>query len=146
MEQTMTSPSEPKTLISYCCQCDAEPGQCNHHSHRYLEPIEYEKAADGWKVPNHERKRWEDNTHMQSAGKWPKASEQTGPPLLRDVSQKLEHSVFITEQIQALLQDAYLENPHQTAILVDEISYAQKAGRLNNAGGLLVKRLRELLS
>jgi len=47
---------------SYCCECDAASGECDHGGPRYLAPIRYEltgETPDGrpiWGVP--ERERW----------------------------------------------------------------------------------------
>jgi len=45
--------------LSHCVACDAHPGQCSHTGARYLHPIVYEPVAGGYRVPEHERARWD---------------------------------------------------------------------------------------
>lgn len=56
--------SEPPHFAnSYCCQCDALPGKCDHEGPRYLDLIGYERVEQGpaarpvWRVPKGERWR-----------------------------------------------------------------------------------------
>ena len=42
---------------------------------RYLEPISYERVPEGWRVPDHERERWDNPPRHQA----PRQQQQPEP-------------------------------------------------------------------
>ncbi len=126
--------------VSYCVVCDALPGECTHNTHRYLADITYEpQESGGWKVPEHERERWE------------------APPLRpepRPVNEEamtvqailamLEPVAYIDDRLELRIRDAYEQDPLRMTRLAVSVSEAAAAGSLRNAGGLLHSRVVEL--
>ena len=133
------------TLVSYCTVCDAPPGGCQHNAARYLDDIEYEKVerdgeAMAWRVPEHERDRWE---HPVMAT--PPAAPGTEPePLARLVAQ-LEQIVGLDVALEHRLADAYDVDALRVTRLCVSVCRSTAAGRLDSPTGLLWKRLGELL-
>ena len=125
--------------VSYCVVCDAPPGECSHTGPRYLPDMVYEPAATGWRVPERERERYE---HPVKATRLsPPTSEAQPLPVLVAA---LEREIGLDLALEHRLEDAYDRDALKVSRLVASVIRAVAAGRLENPGGLLWKRLGEV--
>jgi hypothetical protein len=71
--------------MSYCCECDARPGQCEHTGRRYLDPIVYEHVSGDtpktnvWRVPEHEQERFDNGPRLPAYALGPRVDPRAEP-------------------------------------------------------------------
>ena len=108
---------------------------------RYLEDIVYERVpGGGWKVPDHERDRW-DNPPVWKAAPAP---EQQAKPLERLVVE-LEAWVDLDALLERQLRNAYDVQPVRVTRAVASVISAAEARSLRNPAGVLMRRLRDIV-
>jgi len=123
--------------LSHCVVCDAHPGACSHTGAgaRYLHPIVYEPvAAGGWRVPEHERARWDNPPPVDRTP----VDEET---LAHDAILDLLDPWHPTAQLRMRLAEAYRVDPVRVSRLTTAI---MDAPGVRNPCGLLYVRLVEL--
>ena len=130
--------------LSHCCECDAHPGECSHRGPRYLAPISYEPVKQdgktiGWRVPEHERERWE---HPVKGVRPPEPG--TIARDLDELQAELERHVFVDAGLERALRAAHEVDALRTTKLVEHVIAQTLAGRLESPGGLLWKRARDI--
>ena len=131
--------------VSFCTVCDALPGECAHTGPRYLADIEYEKVerdgeAMAWRVPEHERDRWE---HPVMAT--PPAAPGVEPEPLDILVARLEPVIDLSFALEGRLAAAHNRDALRTTRIVVHVLRAAVDGSLKSPGGYLWKRLGELL-
>ncbi len=131
--------------LSYCATCDARPGECDHKGQRYLNPIAYEAVdGGGWKVPDHERERW-DNDDVSSVHPTATVTAiRPEPKPLPEIIRDLEGIVFLSDHVRTLIHDAYDTSPLQTWQLAENIK--QRAAHMASPGGVLVSQLKTIIT
>ena len=133
--------------VSYCCECDAPLGECEHTGRRYLAPIKYELIGGStprdwrWKAPDHERWRLD---NPQSS--WPQAAPQRAeadiPPVPHLVV-KLDGWVEMDDELEGMVRAAYERDPRQTFRLIATTCEKAERRELRNPRGWLVASLRK---
>jgi hypothetical protein len=137
----VVKPKLNKPAISYCVVCDALPDECDHDGPRYLDPIVYENATAGWRVPDRERDRW--NNHRWSNPPRPNANPETIPGIQRLIVQ-LEDWMEISPALEFTIRAKYEINPVRTCRICEHVIDRAKAGKSTNPPGLLTVRLQEI--
>jgi hypothetical protein len=129
------------TPPNHCATCDAIPGECEHPSARYLPEIVYGRAESGfgWRVPDHERERWE---HPPKAVRAEAPTEEPKP--LQRLVVELEAWLDLDPFLERELRRVYEGEPLRVTRAAEQIVRDVQAGRLRSPGGLLRKRLREI--
>jgi len=124
--------------------------------HPTLEPITYEPVYDdkgkrvGWKVPKHEQKTWEalreqrENRTGIYATTNPAPRTATAAKPITQLIAELETWLYLDQQLEQQLRNAYNNNPDKTTRLVDHITRGCEQRKLNSPAGALAKRLRTL--
>jgi hypothetical protein len=134
------------TLASSCTICDAPPGDCSHRATRYLEePIVYTQVFNeqgepaGWRVPDHERKRWDNPV------KAPKpAPIGTTPRELPGLLADLDASMWVDSSLRIMLNEAYEVDQLRTTRAVESV--LPRIPSLTSPAGVLVNYLKEIVS
>ncbi len=125
--------------MSYCVVCDSAPGDCAHHQQRYLDDITYQdNGAGGWKVPAHERERWDAvPTPIQR-------TETERPKELEVLFSELDGPIYLDPGIKARIQEVYDLNPVRVTRLTTWFLANATGGNVRNPAGILWKRLGEI--
>lgn len=128
------------TTVTYCAECDAKPGECEHRGRLYLDPVVYTRAeAGGWIVPEHEQHRFHNPPVITKAP--PPAAE---PVAIQQLIVQLEEHIYLDEPLETKLRTAYEHDPHRVTRLAESVILAARAGNSTNPGGLLNKLLTQL--
>lgn len=134
------------TLPSYCSQCDAPPGHCNHHAARYHDPIVYDTVTDnkgrtiGYKPPDGpERERFDNPPNLTK----PTPPADTPKPLPQIVAE-LDDWLVIDQRLERTLRAKHADNPRVLTRLADKLITDIRAGNVTNPEGMLTHRLKQL--
>ncbi len=136
------------TTTSYCVICDAAPGGCKHAAARYLPSPIYERTDGGYRVGDEERARWDYNGWVKSSGSEHWRAQPVAAPIpisLEEATETLSTAgVFLDPKLRGMLEDAYRADARQAAQAA--LHVARSSGSLTSPGGVLVKRLREIIA
>lgn len=125
---------------SFCIECDAPVGGCNHLCKRYHESYmdhpDY-KPGSG-QVPAEFRDWFDRPDHSFGPVPEPKARD------LKAIVSGLERFFYLDQRLQDTLGSAYERAPLRVSQLTAEIQQGCESGRLNRPTGLLLKLLKEL--
>ncbi len=110
-----------------------------------LEPILYEPILNdagqrvGWKVPDHERERWESGSGYRSG------TPETGTARpVKHLVAALEACLYLDDRLEARVRALYELDAPKITRLVDHTIEQARAGRLDNPAGFLASRLRAI--
>ena len=107
---------------------------------RYLEPISYERVPEGWRVPDHERERWDNPPRHQA----PRQQQQPEPKPVQQLVVELEARLELGTSLEAELRELYDREPMRVTRAVESVLAGIEARRLHTPGGLLRKLLRDI--
>lgn len=130
-------------LVSYCCVCDAEPGECAHRGHRYLDDSVFERGEYGWRCPDGpERERFEYPVKATRPRTTPGApvGEARG---LDDLLADLRHWCFLDSRLTRHFEAAHDADPARATWIAAKVIDGAMAGRLRSPDGLLASCLRK---
>ncbi len=125
---------------SYCVHCDAEPGDCTHNGNRYLEDIVYEDTIGGWKVPEHERARWDAAPLLVT----PKPTVDPTAKDIEDIVLDLAGVVYLDHPLEVRLRTTHAIDPVMVSRLAAATIEGATRGSLTNPGGFLTSRLADI--
>ena len=125
---------------SFCIECDAPVGGCNHGGHRYHESyMDHPDYKPGSGQVPAEYKDWFDRPdHSFGPAPEPKPRE------IALIVSGLSRFFYLEERIHEALASAYERDPLKVSQLTAEIQAGCESGRLKRPTGLLLKLLKEL--
>lgn len=112
---------------------------------RYLDPIDYEPVVDehgariGWRVPEHERDRWDNPPRFKEAAR---PAEQPRP--LSQLVVELEAWVDLDPKLERSVRAAYDRDPLRVTRLVVSVVGKAERREIRNPAGLLWRRLQDI--
>lgn len=143
-------PADVLAQRSYCVECDAVVGDCDHDAHRYLAPISH-RLIEGtdpqtwqWKRPGSEQ--WRQWNPWDS---WPKPapSERDEPVIpLANLLAALERRMDLGGPLEDLVRDSYATDPLRTSRACTRLLDDAERQQLRSPGGILFARLKNLRS
>lgn len=137
--EAMQAPPEPEPPagVPLCIVCDAPLGGCEHDARRYLGPILYEReeGAKGWRVPEHERERWENPPHIVSN------TPTETVVALSDLYDQVSGVCKIGSPLERRLGLEYDSDPMRVSRIVRQFLEDAGSKRLHSPGGVLYNRL-----
>lgn len=103
-----------------------------------LEPIIYERVeSGGWRVPDHERERWENPPRFD------KAARTTGEAKpIAHLLAELDAWIYLDDRLEARLREVYDADPIRATRLAESVIEKTQAGGLHSPAGFLSSRLR----
>jgi len=134
-------------IPSYCLECDAPEGGCEHTGRRYLGHVVYQllegdsPATFVWRASLADAARMEAGSGVANVR--PEAGDTPVPH--GDLLSELERRTYCDDRVMSLLADAYDADALRTSRAVAGAIEAFDLGKLRSLGGIVVKRLREIV-
>jgi hypothetical protein len=131
-------------MVSYCIECDALPGECDHKGPRYLDAPRYERVAGEtpkdwiWKPSPEDSARMKSGSGYMNRPTTPVT--KTAIPLT-DLLAMIEEIVGLDDDLERLVASKYENEPLKTSKIVER---GCTAPSMKSRGGFIVSRLREL--